>query len=217
MKVLVACEYSRIVSEAFELLGHDVTSCDILPAEKPGNHYQGDVFEILYSQKWDLLIGHPPCTYLSYAGVAYWAEVERTIKRIEAAKFFMDLYNSPIKYVAIENPRGIMSQLFRKPDQEIHPYYFGESKMKRTDLWLKNLPPLKYNLQNDLFNTPVTACEKPKPIEITLTKKTGRLKKRYDCDSVKSDCFMNGHLRSRFFPEVAKAMANQWTEHINNL
>lgn len=214
MKAIIACEYSRIVADAFESKGWDVTSCDILPAEKPGKHYQGDIFDILYSEKWDLLIGFPPCTFLTYASMANWDNPERVVKRIEAAQFFMKLYNADIPFISLENPRGIMYKIFRQPDQEIHPYYFGEREMKRTGLWLKNLPPLKYQLQPDLFTTEITATEKPEPIQIQVRKKTGKIKKRYRSDATCTNTFMNGHERSRFWVSIANAMAEQWTEYI---
>lgn len=214
MKVLVACEYSRTVSEAFERLGHDVTSCDILPAEKPGKHYQGNVFDILYKEKWDLLIAHPPCTYLTYACTSLWDDEQRTIKRIEAADFFMKLYTANIPHICVENPRGIMYKIFRQPDQEIHPYYFGDREMKRTGLWLKNLPKLQYQIEPDLFNQNISATQKPEPYQIQIRKKTGQIKKRYMCDATNRDTFKNGHLRSKFFRGIANAMAEQWTNYI---
>lgn len=216
LKAIIACEYSRIVSDAFEAKGWDVTSCDILPAEKPGKHYQGNIFDILYTEKWDLLIGFPPCTYLTYAGTSNWEDLDRVMKRIEAAQFFMKLYNSGIPHISIENPRGIMYNIFRAPDQEIHPYYFGEREMKRTGLWLKNLPPLKYQLQPDLFSDEITATEKPEPIQIQIRKKTGKIKKRYRSDATNISTFKNGHERSRFWNSIAQAMAEQWTEYILN-
>jgi hypothetical protein len=214
MKALIACEYSRIVADQFEALGWDVTSCDILPAEKEGKHYQGDVYDILYTEEFDLCIGFPPCTFLTYAGTAKWNDIDRVMNRIKGAKFFMDLYNAPIKYVCIENPRGIMTQLFRKPDMEIHPWYFGDREMKRTNLWLKNLPILKYQIQPDLFSSIQTATEKPEPIQIQIRRKTGKIKKRYRCDATNISTFKNGHERSRFYPGIAKAMAEKWTEYI---
>jgi len=216
MKVLIACEYSGIIREAFKALGHYAVSCDLLPTEIPGLHYQGDIFDIIDSEDFDLLVGCPPCTFLTYAGTCNWLDESRTLQRIEAAKFFMRLYESKIKHVCIENPRGIMTQLFRKPDMEIHPYYFGDNEMKRTCLWLKNLPPLLYQLEPDMFTSEYTGTKKPEPLQIQIRKKTGKIKKRYRCDATNLDTFKNGHERSRFFPSIAKAMAVQWTEYINN-
>lgn len=208
-KVLIACEYSGIVRDAFAALGHYAVSCDLLPSESPGNHYQGYVLDII-NDGWDLMIAHPPCTFLSYASMAVWSVPGRTMKRIKAAEFFMQLFEADIDKICVENPRGIMSQLFRKPDMEIHPYYFGDKQMKRTNLWLKNLPALQYQLQPDLFSQKVTATEKPKPIQIQVRRKTGQIKKRYTCDNTLGVHFKNGHERSRFFPGIAKAMAEQW-------
>lgn len=216
LRALIACEYSGIVRTAFEQKGWDAVSCDLLPTEIPGNHYQGDVMDII-NHGWDLMIAFPPCTYLTYAGMKDWQKIERVIKRIEAADFFMKLYCADISHICVENPRGIMYKIFRKPDQEIHPYYFGDNDMKRTGLWLKNLPKLIYHLQPDLFNPHVKPKKKPEPIEIQLCKKTNKMKKRYRSDSVSTKYFMNGHERSRFFPSVAKAMADQWTKYILNL
>lgn len=200
MRALIACEYSGIVREAFATLGWDAWSCDYLPTEKPGNHYQGDILNIIYTENWDLLIGFPPCTYLTFAGMANWEDEGRAMKRIEAAKFFMQLYEAPIQRVCIENPRGIMSNIFRKPDMEIHPYFFGDSAMKRTNLWLKGLPKLHFSLEPDLFSSPTTGVEKPKPIQIQRNKKTGVIKKRHFTDAINTPRWMNGKERSRFFP-----------------
>lgn len=141
MRLLVACEYSATVREAFAAKGWDAWSCDLLPSDLPGKHYQCSALDVI-DLGWDLLIAFPPCTYLTYAGMANWYDEGRAEKRIKAAEFFMQMYNAPISHVCVENPRGIMSQLFRKPDMEIHPWYFGDREMKRTNLWLKNLPPL---------------------------------------------------------------------------
>ena len=163
MRVLIACEYSGITREAFAARGHDAWSCDLLPSEIPGRHFQTDVLKVL-DMGWDLLIAHPPCTYLSYAGMRFWQDPERTRKRIAAADFFMRLYQANIPRVCVENPRGIMSKLFRPPDQEIHPWYFGEPQMKRTGLWLRGLPPLRYQLQPDLFSPTAPVQAAPPPV-----------------------------------------------------
>ena len=177
MKVLVACEFSGIVREAFKAKGHDAWSCDLLPTEIPGQHIQGDVLEII-NNGWDMMIAHPPCTYLSYVGMRNWYDEGRAMKRIKAAEFFMKMYDAPIKHICVENPRGIMSKIFREPDMVIHPYYFGEREMKRTNLWLKNLPVLEYRLEDNLFGIK-TATDKPEPVNVQLRKATSRIKKRY--------------------------------------
>lgn len=150
MKVLVACEYSGRVREAFAKLGHDAMSCDLLPTDIPGNHYQGDVMDVL-GDGWNLMIAHPPCTYLSVAGVGWFNEEkyggkakERKQKRIEALAFLKALYDAPIPRVAVENPVGFASSMWRKPDQIIQPWQFGDEATKATCLWLKGLPNLEH-------------------------------------------------------------------------
>jgi hypothetical protein len=199
MKVLVACEFSGIVREAFKAKGHDAWSCDLLPTEIPGQHIQGDVLEIL-DQGWDMMIANPPCTYLSYAAAGIWNSPGRKEKRDAALKFFIDLYNAPIQKVAVENPHGYPRIAFRQPDQEIHPYYFGDKQMKRICLWLRGLQPLIHNETPNLFGDPITHTEKPMPAFI---RKDGN--KQYYCASVR-----NPKERARFWPGIAKAMAEQW-------
>ena len=154
MRVLVACEYSGIVRDAFIAKGHDAMSCDLLPTESHGPHYHGDVFNII-DDGWDMMIAHPPCTYLTVS--AEWAYKDNQTKnmrpetltgsdRMEAREdaiiFFMSLYNADIKRIAVENPVGVMSTRFRKPDQWIQPYEYGHDASKKTGLWLKGLEPL---------------------------------------------------------------------------
>ena len=149
MRVLVACEFSQVVTKIFRELGHEAYSCDILPTE--GNsewHIQDDVLKHL-DDGWDLMIAHPPCTYLTNTGNK-WMKPEfrdrfpnRIKQREQAIEFFLKLYNAPIDKIAIENPVGIMSRVFRKPDQYVHPYWFGDPHSKKTGWWLKNLPKLK--------------------------------------------------------------------------
>jgi len=146
MKVLIACEFSGIVREAFRAKGHDTWSCDLLPSEIPGHHIQGDVLDIL-DQDWDLMIAFPPCKYICNGG-NNWLNRRPDLKwrenRILGAEFFMRLVTAWIPKIAIENPIGSMSTMYRKPDQIIHPYHFGHEYRKDTCLWLKNLPLLKY-------------------------------------------------------------------------
>ena len=141
MKVLVACEYSGTVRDAFIRGGHDAMSCDLLPTDKPGPHYQGDVRNIL-DYPWDLLIAHPPCTHLAVSGARHFFAKRMTGQQHEAASFFMVLAKAPIKTICIENPVCVMSSLWRQPDQIIQPWQFGHGECKATCLWLKNLPPL---------------------------------------------------------------------------
>ena len=202
MKALIACEYSRIVSEQFAALGWDVTSCDLLPSEKPGKHYVGDVFDIIDSG-WDLMIAHPPCTYLTVAGNRHIpGNVERWEKRLEALKFVYNLMNANIKHIAIENPIGVISSYIRKPEQIVQPYYWGDNIPKSTCLWLKNLPKLTWDESTYI---------EPEYIEYNSKKnKSGKSKYSVFGKLGKG----HGHERSKFFPGMAKAMAEQWTAYI---
>lgn len=192
MKVLIACEYSGIVRDAFIAKGHEAMSCDLLPTERPGAHYQGNVMDII-NNGWDLMIAHPPCTYLSYVGTRHWNNPGRKELREDALKFFIALYNSDIPKIAIENPLGYVSKAFKKYDQIIHPYYFGDNAQKRTCLWLKNLPLLKHPDPKTLI--------KPEPIYIS---KTNGRKIHW------TEANHGGKVRSKFWEGIAKAMAEQW-------
>ncbi len=139
MKILIACEYSATVREAFRLAGHDAMSCDLLPTEIPGNHYQGDVFDII-NDDWDMMIAHPPCTHLSVSGARWFKD--KKVEQAGALEFVRRLMNAPIEKIAIENPISIISSKIRKPDQIIQPWMFGHGETKATCLWLKNLPKL---------------------------------------------------------------------------
>ena len=141
MRVLIACEYSGRVRDAFIRAGHDAMSCDLLPTDAPGPHYQGDVRDVL-ADGWDLMVGHPPCTDLSVSGARHF-EAKRADGRQQAAiEFFLMLARAPIQRIAIENPVCIMSSIWRKPDQIIQPWQYGHGETKATCLWLKNLPHL---------------------------------------------------------------------------
>ena len=143
MKILVACEYSGVVRDAFIKRGHDAMSCDLLPTDAPGPHYQGDVFDII-NDGWDLMIAHPPCTYLSVSGMHWTTRGLRDPQLTEDALAFVQrLMAAPIKRIAIENPVGVISSRIRKPDQIIQPWWFGHDASKKTCLWLIDLPPLK--------------------------------------------------------------------------
>lgn len=145
MRVLIACEFSGIVRDAFEKVGCDAWSCDLLPTEskrtrKSDKHIQGDVLDVL-ENGWDLLIGHPPCTHIAVSGARHFEEKRKDGRQREAIKFFMKLARAPIRHICIENPVCIMSSYWRKPDQIIQPYEYGHPESKKTCLWLKNLPP----------------------------------------------------------------------------
>lgn len=191
MKILIACEFSGVVRNAFCKKGHDVTSCDILPGdndlfEKPlGKHYNGSVFDII-DDGWDMMIGHPPCTYLSYAANRVWNSPGRAEKREQALEFFKKLWNCGINKICLENPKSY-AITFRRQDQIIQPYQFGEPFKKTTYLWLKNLPKLKHT--NVLKNYESTKNGKWYNVGGTIERQ-----KR----------------RSKTFRGIANAMAEQW-------
>ena len=194
MKILVACEYSGVVRDAFIASGHDAMSCDLLPTEKTGPHYQGDVRDVLNGD-WDLMIAHPPCTYLSVSGI-HWNDRGRGWNETEKAlAFFKTLLDAPIPKIAIENPVGIVSSRIRKPDQTIQPWQFGEDASKATCFWLKDLPRL----------TP-TSYAKPRIIDgnrrFSNQTNSGQNKMPPGPNRWKE--------RSRTYPGIAAAMAAQW-------
>ena len=141
MRVLIACEYSGVVRDAFIARGHDAMSCDLLPTDAPGPHYQGDVRDVI-DYPWDLMVAHPPCTHLSVSGARHFSGKRLNGTQQAAAAFFLWLTRqSHIARIAVENPVCVMSSLWRKPDQVIQPWQFGHGETKATCLWLKNLPP----------------------------------------------------------------------------
>jgi len=196
MKILIACEFSGIVRNAFTAKGHDAWSCDLLPTDSPGNHYAGDIRDILYD-RWDLLIAHPPCTHLSVSG-ARWFPAKRADGRQQSAVAFFNLFTrAQIPLICIENPVGIMSTLYRKPDQVIHPYQFGHAEFKSTCLWLKGLPKLE-------------------PTEV-LTPPTDRNSEDWKRWNRVHKCPpgpLRPKLRSWRYPKIAAAMAEQW-DHLD--
>lgn len=194
MRVLVACEFSGRVRDWFKLFGHDAWSCDILPTESKGQHYQGNVLDILHDG-WDLMIGHPPCTYLSRAGARWWGNTERMALADEAASFTLKLWNSPIDKIAIENPIGQLNKRWRYPDQIIQPWQFGHPFSKATCLWLKGLPKL----------TPTDIQEQYQPL---LPSNTGIGKRMGQKSS--PGVTRCSKIASRTFHGIAFAMASQW-------
>jgi hypothetical protein len=143
MRILVACEFSGIVRDAFTARGHDAMSCDLLPTDAPGQHYQGDIRDVLHAN-WDLMIAHPPCTDLSVSGAAWFAQKRMDGRQQAGISFFMLLAKADIPKIVIENPISIMSSIWKKPDQIIQPWQFGHLEQKATCLWLKGLPPLSH-------------------------------------------------------------------------
>jgi site-specific DNA-cytosine methylase len=209
MRVLIACEESQTICKEFRKLGHEAFSCDIQECSggHPEWHIKDDVLSHI-NDGWDLMIGHPPCTYISFAGTSSWNLPGRSFLRVKALEFFSQLWEAPIKYICLENPKSCASPVIAKYTQEIQPYYFGDEHIKTTWLWLKNLPLLQYSKTFDLFNEQ-TATTRPEPISIDNTK---RNKKRYFTDSVNRD----SKARSKTFPGIARAMAQQWSDHIIN-
>lgn len=202
MNVLIGCEESGVVRDAFRKLGHDAWSCDLLPCSgDPMYHLQMDVFEAIKLKHWDLAVFHPPCTYLTITGNK-WMKPEfidrfpdRKQQRKEAIKFFIDLYNVDIPKTAIENPVGIMSSEWRKPDQYVHPYYFGDPHSKKTGLWLKNLPKL----------VPTDIVEP----QFYIYKNGGR-DPIWHVETMKLPPDERARVRSKTFPGLAAQMAIQW-------
>ncbi len=186
MKVLVACEYSGVVRDAFIARGHNAVSCDLLTTESAGPHYVGDVRDIL-DLGWDLMIAHPPCTHLACSGARWFKN--KVDEQREAIEFVKMLYEAPIDMVAIENPVGVLSTQWKKPNQLIHPWMFGESFSKGTCLWLKGLPLL----------VPTNIVDRG---EFTTYKSGKRLPSWYTNASAK--------VRSKTFQGIAEAMAHQW-------
>ena len=214
MKILIACEESQRVCQAFRDKGHEAYSCDILPCSggHPEWHIQGDVLEQL-DKGWDMMIAHPPCTYLTVTGNSWFYNPadkhlpmsersphpkfpNRRKDQKEAIEFFKKLYNSDIPKIAVENPVGVMSTLFKKPSQIIQPYQFGDSFSKKTCLWLKGLPLLT--------STKIVSSGE------WITYKSGKRCAKWFADAAKYPPEERTKIRNKTFPGIAKAMATQW-------
>ncbi len=204
-KILVACEESQIVTMAFRELGYEAYSCDIQDCGGgyPQYHIKGDALVEAYSGKYKLMIGHPPCTYLSFAGNSSWNNPGRVFDRLKALEFFAKLWTAPIERICLENPKSVASPVIAKYDQEIQPYYFGDPHQKTTWLWLKNLPHLVYSRQETLFDEK-SAVNKPEALAVDNTE-TG-MKRHY------ADFHRDPKERSKTFPGIARAMAQQWSK-----
>lgn len=204
MKVLISCEESQTVCKEFRKLGHEAYSCDVLPCSggHPEWHIQNDVLNILgknfwnQNKGWDLMIAFPPCTDLSYAGVRWFKQKIADGRQQKAIEFFMKLANSKIDKICLENPLGVISKEWRKHDQIINPFNFGHRERKRTCLWMKNLPLL----------IPTNEVKPEEPVSIDKT--TGH--KRYFTDAINRSSIQ----RSKTFPGIAKAFAQQYHEFI---
>ena len=232
MNVLVACEESQEVCKAFRARGHEAYSCDIIPCSggHPEWHIQGDVLRIInpkeynivcgeygkgvffqtmdgklhsIPKKWDLIIAHPPCTYLTLAGNKWFKSEfkdrfpDRDRQREDAIAFFMQFANAECDHIAIENPVCIMSSRWRKPDQYVEPYYFGDPEKKKTGLWLKGLPKL---VPTNIVKPVIVRCA------------SGANEPRWHMETMKLPAAERSRARSKTFPGIAKAMAEQWGE-----
>ena len=185
MNVLIACEFSGVVRDAFIARGHNAWSCDLLPSETPGPHIQRDVLDEL-SQNWDLMIAHPPCTHLAVSGARHFSKKEK--EQMWALEFVRKLLDAPIEKICLENPVSIISTHIRKPDQIIQPWMFGHEESKKTCLWLKNLPKLEPTEIMEVRNKNLTPSGQNK-----LGPSPNRWKER-----------------SRTYKGIADAMASQW-------
>jgi len=210
MRVLVACEESQAVTKAFRKLGHEAYSCDIqeCSGDKPEWHIQGDAIKEAYSGKYDLMIAHPPCTYLAVSGARWMynkdgsVNKERLTNQRKALNFVQKLMDAPIEKIAIENPVSVISSQIRKPDQIIQPYEYGHSEAKKTCLWLKNLPQLK----------PTKIVDKGEFVEwVDKNGKKKRQAKWYlDVLTKAKTKAERQKLRSKTYQGIADAIANQW-------
>ena len=195
MKVLVACEFSGTVRDAFAKLGHDAWSCDLEASESIGNHYHGDVFDII-NDGWDLMIAHPPCTHLAVSGARHFAKKILDGRQKQGIDFFMALANSNIPKYAIENPIGIMSSKWKKPNQIIQPWEYGHKTTKATCLWLKDLPLLK----------PTNIVDKGE----VVTFASGKRMSKWFYESSRLPPKEREKMRNKTFQGIADAMAAQW-------
>lgn len=198
--ILLNCEESGAVCEEFRKLGHEAYSCDILPTSgnHPEWHLQMDALEAIKLKKWDLMIAFPPCTHLAVSGAKHFAKKRADGRQQEGIDFFMEMVNAPIPHIAIENPVGIMSTLYRKPDQIINPWQFGDEFQKKTCLWLKGLPKL----------VPTKIVGKG---EIVTFKSGKRMAKWFAVSAG------DGSTRSKTFKGIAEAFAKQYSEYLKSI
>jgi hypothetical protein len=195
MKVLIACEFSGTVRDAFTKLGHDAWSCDLEDTLTLGNHYKGDMFDIV-NDGWDLIIAHPPCTHLAVSGARHFEKKRADGRQQQGIDFFMRVMNIDVPRLAVENPIGIMSTLYRKPNQIIQPWEYGHKTTKATCLWLKGLPLLK----------PTNIVEKGE----FVTFPSGKRMSKWYADSAKHSPKERERIRNKTFQGIADAMAKQW-------
>ena len=208
MRMLAACESSGRVRDAFAARGWDAWSCDLEPSETPGQHIQGDILSVFEWSGWDLVIAFPPCTDLSLAGAVHWKAKQADGRQQRAADFFMRMWHAPAPHVAIENPRGYMAKYWKKPNQIVEPWWFGDPYAKKTCLW-KTIP--------------LPDLVPDKPVEPTGRVATGGGSWRVDKAAGRAAMSAyedsegrrnRARVRSRTFPGVARAMAEQWGAHL---
>lgn len=211
-KILVACEESQAVTIELRKLGHEAFSCDLLPCsgEHPEWHFQEDMFEVIKREKkFDMMIAFPPCTDLAVSGARHFERKRADGSQQKSIEFFISVINAPIDFIAVENPIGIMSGIYRKPDQIIHPYHFGDKASKSTCLWLKGLPKLQH-----------TDIVEKGEFKEWIDKKTGKMKRQalwyYEALQKAKTPEQRRTLRSKTFPGIAKAMAEQWGGFLNS-
>lgn len=185
MNILVACEFSGIVRDAFKSKGWDAWSCDLLPSESPGQHIQGDALKAMLSRRWDMMIAHPPCTHLAVSGARHFASKQASGVQQDALRFVQQLMDAPIDRICIENPISIISSRIRKPEQIIQPWQFGHGETKATCLWLKNLPKL---VPTNIVAGREAKCHRMPPSPTRWKE------------------------RSRTYTGIAAAMADQWSK-----
>ena len=207
-KILIGCECSQTILKAFVELGFDAYSCDLQPCrgDYPERHIQADVFDVIASEKWKLGIFHPPCDHLAVSGTRHFKQKIADGRQQAGIDFFMRFTDLDIPHVCIENPVGIMSSHYRKPDQAINPWQFGDEFQKKTCLWLKDLPKLVHIKEPDLFNKRATHVGRG---EFIVTEGGNRIPKWYS--DARSDRKTQKYVRSKTFPGIAKAMAEQWS------
>ncbi len=214
MKWLIGCEESQAVTVALRERGHEAYSCDILPCSggHPEWHYQADIFEVLHGGGFGVLIAFPPCTHLAVSGAAWFEQKRKDGRQQEGVDFFMRIANYPIQYKAIENPMGIMSKLYRKPDQIIQPYYFGDEFQKTTCLWLTGLKKLQHFSKSDMF-AEKTHVSRGNMIEYA----SGKRMPEWYANAYKLTPKERSNMRSKTFPGIANAMAEQWGNYMKGL
>lgn len=209
INILIACEESDTVRSRFQAKGFNAVSCDLQPSRNPeAKHYQGDLFDII-GLGWDMMIAFPPCTHLCVSGARHFDRKKADGRQAEAVEFFLKVWNSQIPRICIENPVGIMSSHFRKPDQIIHPYYFGDSASKRTCLWLKNMPKLVHVKEPNLFEKEPTHVYRG---DFVASKETGSRMPAWYAETSKLSTEERSKARSKTFNGIAYAMCEQWSK-----